>query len=52
MLNCERVLGYTLTKRMAEELAKYSQPKSILDAVIYPDVDTLERIESCNLRIF
>jgi excinuclease ABC subunit B len=41
----ERVLITTLTKRMAEELAKYLDKVSIRCRYIHSDVDTLERIE-------
>ena len=41
----ERVLVTTLTKRMAEELAKYLTKVSIRCRYIHSDVDTLERIE-------
>jgi excinuclease ABC subunit B len=41
----ERVLVTTLTKRMAEELAKYLDKISIRCRYIHSDVDTLERIE-------
>ena len=41
----ERVLVTTLTKRMAEELAKYLAKVSIRCRYIHSDVDTLERIE-------
>ncbi|MCB9425696.1 MAG: excinuclease ABC subunit UvrB [Flavobacteriales bacterium] len=41
----ERVLVTTLTKRMAEELAKYLAKISIRCRYIHSDVDTLERIE-------
>jgi excinuclease ABC subunit B len=41
----ERVLVTTLTKRMAEELAKYLDKVSIRCRYIHSDVDTLERIE-------
>ncbi|MEO8239104.1 MAG: excinuclease ABC subunit UvrB [Flavobacterium sp.] len=41
----ERVLITTLTKRMAEELAKYLTKVSIRCRYIHSDVDTLERIE-------
>ena len=41
----ERVLVTTLTKRMAEELAKYLTKISIRCRYIHSDVDTLERIE-------
>ena len=43
--NDERVLVTTLTKRMAEELAKYLTKVSIRCRYIHSDVDTLERIE-------
>lgn len=41
----ERVLVTTLTKRMAEELAKYLTRISIRCRYIHSDVDTLERVE-------
>jgi excinuclease ABC subunit B len=41
----ERVLVTTLTKRMAEELAKYLTKVSIRCRYIHSDVETLERIE-------
>ena len=41
----ERVLVTTLTKRMAEELAKYLDKVGIRCRYIHSDVDTLERIE-------
>ncbi len=41
----ERVLVTTLTKRMAEELAKYLTRLSIKCRYIHSDVDTLERVE-------
>jgi len=41
----ERVLVTTLTKRMAEELAKYLTRIGIRCRYIHSDVDTLERIE-------
>ena len=41
----ERVLVTTLTKRMAEELAKYFTKVSIRCRYIHSDVDTLERVE-------
>ena len=41
----ERVLVTTLTKRMAEELAKYFQNLSIKTKYIHSEVDTLERVE-------
>src|SRR6478609_1698404 len=41
----ERVLVTTLTKRMAEELAKYLARVSIRCRYIHSDVDTLERVE-------
>ncbi len=41
----ERILVTTLTKRMAEELAKYFTNIDILCRYIHSDVDTLERIE-------
>ena len=41
----ERILVTTLTKRMAEELAKYLTKVSIRCRYIHSDVDTLERIE-------
>lgn len=41
----ERVLVTTLTKRMAEELAKYLDRLSISCRYIHSEVDTLDRIE-------
>jgi excinuclease ABC subunit B len=41
----ERVLVTTLTKRMAEELAKYLAKVAIRCRYIHSDVDTLERVE-------
>lgn len=41
----ERVLITTLTKRMAEELAKYLDRISVRCRYIHSDVDTLERVE-------
>ncbi|AJH14631.1 excinuclease ABC subunit UvrB [Myroides profundi] len=41
----ERVLVTTLTKRMAEELAKYFTRVGIRCRYIHSDVDTLERVE-------
>jgi excinuclease ABC subunit B len=41
----ERVLVTTLTKRMAEELAKYFTRLEIKCRYIHSDVDTLERVE-------
>lgn len=41
----ERVLITTLTKRMAEELAKYMAKLSIRCRYIHSEVDTLERVE-------
>lgn len=41
----ERVLVTTLTKRMAEELAKYLLDLNIKCRYIHSDVDTLERVE-------
>ena len=41
----ERVLVTTLTKRMAEELAKYLTRLDIKCRYIHSDVDTLERVE-------
>lgn len=41
----ERVLVTTLTKRMAEELAKYLTKVTIRCRYIHSDVDTLERVE-------
>ena len=41
----ERVLVTTLTKRMAEELAKYMAKLNIRCRYIHSDVDTLERVE-------
>lgn len=41
----ERVLVTTLTKRMAEELARYLQNLQIKTKYIHSEVDTLERVE-------
>lgn len=41
----ERVLVTTLTKRMAEELAKYMSRLSVNCRYIHSDVDTIERVE-------
>lgn len=41
----ERVLVTTLTKRMAEELAKYFAKMSVRCRYIHSDIDTLERVE-------
>ncbi|MEZ4854165.1 excinuclease ABC subunit UvrB [Flavobacterium sp.] len=41
----ERVLVTTLTKRMAEELAKYLAKVAIRCRYIHSDIDTLERVE-------
>jgi excinuclease ABC subunit B len=41
----ERILVTTLTKRMAEELAKYFAKLNIRCRYIHSDVDTLERVE-------
>ena len=41
----ERVLVTTLTKRMAEELAKYFEKLNIRCRYIHSDVETLERVE-------
>ncbi|WP_276390211.1 excinuclease ABC subunit UvrB [Eudoraea chungangensis] len=41
----ERTLVTTLTKRMAEELAKYLSRISVRCRYIHSDVDTLERVE-------
>ena len=41
----ERVLITTLTKRMAEELAKYLLKISIKCRYIHSDIDTMERVE-------
>lgn len=47
----ERTLITTLTKRMAEELAKYLDRISVRCRYIHSDVDTLERVEIMqNLR--
>jgi excinuclease ABC subunit B len=43
--NKERVLVTTLTKRMAEELAKYLTKLDIRCRYIHSEVDTLERVE-------
>jgi excinuclease ABC subunit B len=41
----ERVLVTTLTKRMAEELAKYLLDLDIKTRYIHSDIDTMERVE-------
>ena len=41
----ERVLVTTLTKRMAEELAKYMTKLDVKCRYIHSDVDTIERVE-------
>ena len=41
----ERVLVTTLTKRMAEELAKYLTKVAIRCRYVHSDIDTLERVE-------
>jgi excinuclease ABC subunit B len=41
----ERVLVTTLTKRMAEELAKYLVDLNISTRYIHSDIDTMERVE-------
>ncbi len=41
----ERILGTTLTKRMAEELAKYMARLDVKCRYIHSDVDTVERVE-------
>ena len=41
----ERILVTTLTKRMAEELAKYMANVNVKCRYIHSDVDTLERVE-------
>ncbi len=41
----ERTLVTTLTKRMAEELARYFDKIGIRSAYIHSDVDTMERVE-------
>lgn len=41
----ERILVTTLTKRMAEELAKYFTKVGIRCRYIHSDIDTLERVE-------
>jgi len=41
----ERILVTTLTKRMAEELAKYLSRINVRCRYIHSDVDTLERVE-------
>ena len=43
--NGDRILVTTLTKRMAEELAKYFARLEIKCRYIHSDVDTLERVE-------
>lgn len=45
VVNDERVLVTTLTKRMAEELTKYLAKLNIRVRYIHSDVDTLERVE-------
>lgn len=45
ILKNERVLVTTLTKRMAEELAKYFSRLDIKCRYIHSEVDTLERVE-------
>lgn len=41
----ERILVTTLTKRMAEELAKYLVDLNISTRYIHSDIDTMERVE-------
>ncbi len=41
----ERVLVTTLTKRMAEELAKYMDKMEVRCRYIHSDIDTIERVE-------
>ncbi len=41
----ERVLVTTLTKRLAEDLARFYQEKGIKVKYLHSDIDTLERIE-------
>ena len=41
----ERVLVTTLTKRMAEELAKYFTKVGVRSRYVHSDIDTLERVE-------
>ena len=43
--NHDRVLVTTLTKRMAEELAKYLIQYKVKSRYIHSDIDTMERIE-------
>lgn len=43
--NDERVLVTTLTKRMAEELAKFFDKVGIRCRYVHSDIDTLERVE-------
>jgi len=43
--NDERVLVTTLTKRMAEELAKYLTKLAVRCRYIHSEIDTLERVE-------
>jgi excinuclease ABC subunit B len=43
--NDERILVTTLTKRMAEELAKYLTKLNVRCRYIHSEVDTLERVE-------
>lgn len=52
VVNSERVLVTTLTKRMAEDLADYLKNLNIKVAYIHSDIDTLERVEIIrNLRL-
>ncbi len=41
----ERVLVTTLTKRLAEDLARYYQEKNVRVKYLHSDIETLERIE-------
>ena len=41
----ERVIITTLTKRMAEELAKYLSKVDVRCRYVHSDIDTLERVE-------
>ncbi len=41
----ERVLVTTLTKRLAEDLARYYQEQNVRVKYLHSDIDTLERIE-------
>lgn len=41
----ERVIGTTLTKKMAEDLSEYLKEKNIKAAYLHSDIKTIERIE-------